>query len=217
MGRSITENKVSTGLRGPTASPEDMLMQSLIVQQNDNVRIVVLHGDVNEHTISHVIVQLLQLANQNHKPIHLVISTYGGSVDEMFSLYDTIKFLPCPVHTIALGKVMSAGVLLLASGVKGKRLIGRSARIMIHPVSGGLYGNVFEAINEVKEHERLQLLMSQALQRETKMSQEEIDKMMKAGHDCYITPEEAIRLGIVDGFVGDNPLEAPRPPKKKKV
>jgi ATP-dependent Clp protease protease subunit len=164
-----------------------------------------------------VIVQLLQLANQNHKPIHLVISTYGGSVDEMFSLYDTIKFLPCPVHTIALGKVMSAGVLLLASGVKGKRLIGRSARIMIHPVSGGLYGNVFEALNEVKEHERLQTLMSDALMKETKMSKVEIDKLMKAGHDCYLTPEEAIRMGIVDGYIGDDVSSLVNKKKSKRV
>lgn len=213
MGRSTIEN--SAGARPPSASsPEDMLMQSLMVQ-NDNVRIVVLHGDVNEHTISHVIVQLLQLANQNHKPIHLVISTYGGSVDEMFSLYDTIKFLPCPVHTIALGKVMSAGVLLLASGVKGKRVIGRNARIMIHPISGGVFGNVFEAVNEVREHERLQSLMTDALLRETRMTREEIEKIMEAGHDCYITPEQAIKMGIVDHFVGEETKV--KKTKKRKV
>lgn len=166
-------------------------------------RLVVLHGEVNEHSISNVIVQLLHLANQSHKPIHLVISTYGGSVDEMFSLYDTIKFLPCPVHTIALGKVMSAGVLLLASGVKGKRMIGRSARIMIHPVSGGVLGNVFEAMNEMKEFERLQELMVSALMSETKMKKEEVDKLMKAGHDFFLTPEQAIKMGIVDKIIGD--------------
>ena len=165
-------------------------------------RLVVLHGEVNEHSISSVIVQLLHLANQNHKPIHLVISTYGGSVDEMFSLYDTIKFLPCPVHTIALGKVMSAGVLLLASGVKGKRMIGRSARIMIHPISGGLIGNVFEAMNEMKEFERLQELMVSALMSETKLKKEDIDKLMKAGHDFFLTPEQAIEMGIVDRIIG---------------
>ena len=166
-------------------------------------RLVVLHGEVNEHSISNVIVQLLHLANQNHRPIHLVISTYGGSVDEMFSLYDTIKFLPCPVHTIALGKVMSAGVLLLASGVKGKRMIGRSARIMIHPISGGVLGNVFEAMNEMKEFERLQDLMVSALMTETKMKKEEVDKLMKAGHDFFLTPEQAVEMGIVDKVIGD--------------
>jgi len=168
-----------------------------------DARLVVLHGEVNEASICNVIVQLLQLANQNHKPIHLVISTYGGSVDEMFSLYDTIKFLPCPVHTIALGKVMSAGVLLLASGIKGKRMIGKSARIMIHPISGGVIGNVFEAMNEMKEFTRLQDLMTNALQTETTMKKEEIDELMKSGHDCFLTPEQAIKMGIVDKIIGD--------------
>ena len=166
-------------------------------------RLVVLHGEVNEHSISNVIVQLLHLANQNHRPIHLVISTYGGSVDEMFSLYDTSKFLPCPVHTIALGKVMSAGVLLLASGVKGKRMIGSSARIMIHPISGGVLGNVFEAMNEMKEFERLQTLMVSALINETQMKKEEIDKLMKAGHDFFLTPQQAVKVGIVDKIIGN--------------
>jgi len=166
-------------------------------------RLVVLHGEVNEHSISNIIVQLLHLSNQNHKPIHLVISTYGGSVDEMFSLYDTIKFLPCPVYTIALGKVMSAGVLLLASGVKGKRMIGRSARIMIHPISGGLLGNVFEAMNEMKEFQRLQDLMVSALMKETSLKRIDIDKLMKAGHDFFLTPDRAVEMGIVDLIIGD--------------
>lgn len=204
MGRlAKSDSRNSNSKTRHVSSPEEMLMQSLVVQQGDQARIVVLHGEVNELTISSVIVQLLQLANENHKPIHLVISTYGGSVDEMFSLYDTIKFLPCPVHTIALGKVMSAGVLLLASGVKGCRMIGKSARIMIHPISGGLFGNVFEAMNEVKEHQRLQTLMVDALRKETKMSKIQIEKIMKAGHDYFLTPEQAVQMGIVDKIVGD--------------
>jgi ATP-dependent Clp protease protease subunit len=197
MGRSV-----SAAYKNKSNSIDDSYYISSLAHGADD-RLVVLHGEVNEHSISSVIVQLLHLANQNHRPIHLVISTYGGSVDEMFSLYDTIKFLPCPVHTIALGKVMSAGVLLLASGVKGKRMIGRSARIMIHPISGGVLGNVFEAMNEMKEFERLQDLMVSALMSETTMKKEEIDKLMKAGHDFFVTPEQAIKMGIVDKIIGD--------------
>jgi len=199
MGRPINSLKQNLSKRN---SMEDIVYASQSSGGPD-ARLVVLHGEVNESSICNVIVQMLQLANQNHKPIHLVISTYGGSVDEMFSLYDTIKFLPCPVHTIALGKVMSAGVLLLASGVKGKRMIGRSARIMIHPISGGVIGNVFEAMNEMKEFTRLQDLMTHALQSETTMKKEEIDELMKSGHDCFLTPEQAVKLGIVDKIIGD--------------
>lgn len=198
MGRSTFENTANI-----KTLQNEGFEQIIVNQQPDNSRVVVLHGDVNEHTISTVIAQLLHLANLSDKPIHLVVSTYGGSVDEMFSLYDTIKFLPCPVYTIALGKVMSAGVLLLAAGEKGKRLIGPSARIMMHPVSGGMYGNVFEVLHESNEHKRLHDLTVDALERETKMKRVEIEKIMKAGHDFYITAADAIKFGIVDKMIGD--------------
>lgn len=199
MGRSTFEPKASSNRNGPG---EGVMEQVMVQQSPDNSRIVVLHGEINESSVANVIVQLLHLANVNRKPIHLVVSTYGGSVDEMFSCYDTIKFLPCPVHTIALGKVMSAGILLLASGKKGDRMIGRNARLMIHPVSGGTFGNVFEVINETKEQKRLHDLMVNTLIQETKMSEKTILKIMASGHDHYIDANEAIKLGIADRIVG---------------
>jgi|SRR6478609_8911288 len=205
MGRPTLESATKRNV--PSANGPDALEQFMMAQQPDNSRIVVLHGDVNEHTISAVIAQLLHLANISRDPIYMVVSTYGGSVDEMFSLYDTVKFLPCQVHTIALGKVMSAGVLLLAAGEKGKRMIGKSARIMMHPVSGGAIGNVFEVMHETKEHRRLHDLMVNSLAAETNLKLEEIEDIMKAGHDYYITADEAIRMGIVDRIIGDVKLK----------
>ena len=205
MGRSThADAQVLNVSRHANSDNSEDLDQIVVVQQHDSSRTVVLHGDVNEHTISNVIMHLLQLASINHKPIHLMVSTYGGSVDEMFSLYDTIKFLPCPVHTVALGKVMSAGVLLLASGTKGKRMIGQSARIMIHPISGVVHGSVFEVINGSNEYQRLQELMVNALEKETKMNSKQINDIMKSGNDFYITPSQAIKFGIVDKIIGEN-------------
>lgn len=196
MGRSTSEARSKQ-------SHEDIEgIQQLLAPQADSSRLVFLHGDVTEHSIANVIAQLLHLANTSRSPIHLVVSTYGGSVDEMFSLYDTIKFLPCPVHTVALGKVMSAGVLLLASGVKGKRLVGASARIMVHSVIGGSYGNVFELENHTQEQRRMHDLMVCSLVKETKMTRKQVEAMMSKKVDCYIGAEEAVRLGIVDRIIG---------------
>lgn len=201
MGRPTLEAKLQRN--DGDGGDGDHGVSDLHISNGEVARIVVLNGEVNERSISHVIVQLLYLASLNQKPIHLVISTYGGSIDEMFSLYDTIKFLPCPVHTVGLGKVMSAGVLLLASGEKGKRMIGRSSRVMIHPISGGTGGNVFEQMAGVKEMERLQQLLVSALEGETKLKAAQIEKIMKAGHDFYLTPAQAIEYGIVDKLAGD--------------
>lgn len=201
MGRPTFEAK-SQGTRSHEGNPLEGLEQLLVGAQPDNSRMVFLHGEVSEGSIAQVIAQMLHLANIGRAPIYLIISTYGGSIDEMFSLYDTIKFLPCPVHTVALGKVMSAGVLLLASGVKGKRLIGASARIMMHPVSGGVFGNVFEMENQSKEAHRLQKLMVDSMLKETKMTQAQIAKVMNPMLDYFVTPDDAVRYGIVDKIIG---------------
>jgi ATP-dependent protease ClpP protease subunit len=34
------------------------------------------------------------------------------------------------------------------------------------------------------------------------MTKEQVEKIMKSGHDFYVTPEEAIKLGIVDKIIG---------------
>jgi len=166
--------------------------------QGPSSRIVHLTGNVDEETIAHVQAQIFELATSSKDPIHLVVSTYGGSVDEMFSLYDVMKFVPAPIYTVGLGKVMSAGSLILASGEKGHRLIGATTRVMIHSLSAGAFGNLFEMMNEVSELKRLQSLYVEKMAQETKMSKSQVEKMLSSKLDVIISAEEAISLGIVD-------------------
>ena len=114
----------------------------------NNMRSVGLYGDVDEERIAEVISALLTLHHvgkpkisedgevvfEEGKPIKLYISTYGGSADEMAALVDIMNVVKkdCPIETIGIGKVMSAGVLILASGTKGERYIGKNCRVMMH-------------------------------------------------------------------------------------
>lgn len=195
MGRATLETT-----NRPEVS-QSMGLERLLVAQDDS-RNVFLHSEVSESSVSNVIAQMLHLAESSRDPIHLIVSTYGGSADEMFGLYDTIKLLPCPVHTVGLGKVMSAGVLLLASGTKGKRLMGARSRIMVHSVSAGIYGNVFDIENETRELRRLHDLMVSSLVEETRMTKKQVEKILDPKLDVYLTPDQAIQLGIVDKVVG---------------
>lgn len=166
-------------------------------------RVFYLGGEVSEVSIGVTISGIVECLNQNKRdPITLIISTYGGSVDEMFGLYDIMKYAPCPVHTVAIGKVMSAGVLLLAAGTKGCRIAGNSARIMIHPLSAVTEGNVFQMESELKEYKRMDDLANSLLLKETRMTAKQLEAYMRSGVDVYITPDEAKRLGIVDKIIG---------------
>ena len=66
-------------------------------------------------------------AEDSKQSMRMFISTHGGNISDMFSIIDVMKMIQknsCEIETIAIGKVMSAGVLILAAGSKGKRKIG---------------------------------------------------------------------------------------------
>ena len=121
----------------------------------------------------------------------------------MFSIYDmmTIAKSKCEVHTIGLGKIMSAATLLLASGTKGKRKIGRHCRVMIHAVAAGSVGELHNIENEVKTIKHIQELYIKALSKETNMTSRTIQKLLDRKVNVYLTAEEAVEYGIADEII----------------
>lgn len=95
-------------------------------------RKVYLHGDVEEDTIGRVIRGMYVLGTVSDKPIELFVSSYGGVVDESMALHDVTRTIGCPVHTIALGKCMSAAPLLVACGEPGHRYATENTVFMLH-------------------------------------------------------------------------------------
>lgn len=148
----------------------------------------------------------LDLLNKNakdeskKKPIEFYISTYGGSADDMFGLYDIMRSLrdTSEILTYGVGKVMSAGVLLLAAGTKGKRKIGKNCRVMIHSVIGGNHGSLHNMVNEMEAIEQLQDMYCDALIAETKLSKKKLKNLLGRKVNVYLSAEEAVELGIAD-------------------
>lgn len=134
------------------------------------------------------------------QPIQFIISTPGGRASDMFSIYDVMRMVrkDCDIETFGLGQVMSAGTLLLASGTKGKRKIGRNCRVMVHQVSAGTSGPHHEMINEIAEIEYTQQKYIKCLAAETKMSETFIKKLFEKKVNVYLSAEEAVKYGLAD-------------------
>jgi ATP-dependent Clp protease protease subunit len=178
-------------------------------------RTIGLIGDINEEKAEEVLLSLLYLSDQpppigddgkekDKPPINIYVSTYGGSVVDMFAIYDLITKLKADgikINTTGLGKVMSAGVLLLASGTKGSRSIGKNCRVMIHNVLAGYHGSLRNLENEIEEIKWLQERYINCLECNTKLSRKKIQKMLSKQVDVYISAEEAIEYGIVDKII----------------
>lgn len=187
----------------------------MALKDEDDSRIILLN-EVDETPISTAVHMLFAMAQKDKKsPIHVLINTFGGMIYDMLALYDAIKYvqnLGVPVNTIGLGKIMSAGVILLSSG--NTRRIGKNATIMWHWGSDSIEGDMFELRNELEEVERIEDLCNQILIEETKMTNEEIEKLLSPRTNIYITPEKAIDYGIVDSLLETATIKHTKPKKK---
>ena len=137
------------------------------------------------------------------QPIEIVVSTNGGNADDMFAIYDAMRYIKeeVEIETFGLGKVMSAGTLILAAGTKGKRKIGRHCRVMIHSVIGGSVGPMHQLDNEMKEVKAIQESYIKAICEETNLTERKLRALLKKKVNIYLTAEEAVEHGFADIIV----------------
>lgn len=193
---------------------------TLIMPKDDEMRLIGLFGEVEETKVSLLVASLLDLVDTTTEvlinpddpnseteevlePIEFIISTPGGNADDMFALYDMMRIVKdkCDIITFGLGKVMSAGVLLLAAGTKGQRKIGKNCRVMIHSVIAGNAGSYHNLENEMQEIRHTQDSYLRALADETNMTYTQLRKMIDKKVNVYLSAEEAVKMGIADIIV----------------
>ncbi len=165
-------------------------------------RIIFLSEEVNSASASLVVAQLLFLESEDpDKDISLYINSPGGSITDGMAIYDTINYIKCPVSTICVGMAASMGAVLLASGTKGKRLATPNAEILIHQplISGGLAGQTTEikihADHMVKTREKLNKILSERTGQPLEIINKDTER------DNYMTAEEALKYGLIDGII----------------
>lgn len=143
-------------------------------------------------------IESIKEISSNHKrdPIKLHITTYGGSVYDELALVDIISNSKTPVHTIALGKAMSAGFNILIHG--HKRFAYKNATMMYHQVSTGHYGKVQDIKERFEESQRLQDMGEKMVIEKTKITKELVEKNTRQKQDWYMDAEEALSLGVID-------------------
>lgn len=187
------------------------------------LRTIGLIGDLDEDRASEIMYGMLSLQKTGTKqvlkhpedpeseelisvlePFEMIVSTHGGSASDMFGIYDLMRKLKndgFEIQTYGLGKVMSAGVLLLAAGTKGERKIGANCRVMIHAVAGGSSGAIHNLENEMDEIRHTQERYINKLVEETAMSKKYLSNLLKKKVNVYLSAQEAVDLGIADEVV----------------
>ena len=161
-------------------------------------RRVFLHGGVDETTIGRAIRGMYLLADLSTAPIELYVSSYGGELDEAFALHDVTRTVRAPVHTVALGKCMSAAPLLVACGTKGHRYVSENCTFMLHDCSLEAEGSPSEVSAHAEVARLTMRRLSRMLARYTKRDSRHWSRIFASKVDRFFDAEQAADWGLVD-------------------
>lgn len=165
-------------------------------------RIVMLDTDVNEHTASLIVAQMLFLESENpDKDILFYINSPGGSVTAGMAIYDTMQFVKPDVSTVVMGQACSMGSLLAQAGAKDKRLILPYARHMIHQPSGGARGQATDMEIQVREILKMKKELTGIYHKHNTAGKQFDDLARDMERDYFMSAEEAVAYGLADKVI----------------
>ena len=168
-------------------------------------RIVMLDTDVNEHSASLIVAQLLFLESQGNEDINFFINSPGGVVTAGLAIYDTMQFIKPDVSTIVMGQACSMGSLLASSGAPGKRKMLPYARHMIHQPSGGARGQATDMQIQVEEILKMKKELTGIYVKHNSKGKTFAQFTADMERDKFMSSEEALEYGLIDEIVTKRP------------
>jgi ATP-dependent Clp protease protease subunit len=163
-------------------------------------RIIFLGTPIDDQIANLTIAELLHLESDDPgKDIAVYINCPGGSVYAGLAVYDTMQFVKPEIRTIAVGTAMSLGALLLAAGVKGKRMALPNAKILIHQLWGGFEGQATDIEIHAREAIALKRRLEEIISHHSGKPLERVATDME--RDYFMTAEEAKAYGIIDTVI----------------
>lgn len=177
---------------------------------NQEARIFYLGDYVNNASISKLCFNLLGLIHEDdekeakevgftRQPIKIYIQSYGGCVDDMWTLVDIMLSSKTPIHTYCTGYAMSAGLFIFVAG--HKRFATKHSKFMYHQMSYGMEGTQqeFEEIADYKKY--VQSILELYIVERTKIKQSQLKENRVKKQDWFIFAQEALELGIVTDII----------------
>ncbi len=169
-------------------------------------RIVFLGSQVDDDSANLIIAQMLFLSNEDSSSdIHFYINSPGGSITAGLAIYDTMRFLRCPVATYCVGQAASMGAVLFAGGEKGKRFILPNSRVLLHQplLHGEMVAPATDLEIEAKEILRLRSRLYQILAEHTGKDVTQIQK--DCDRNLWLEAEESVQYGLADAILCKEP------------
>lgn len=180
----------------------------------NGVSTLFLYGDIGdsyEVRSGQVVPELLE-AELTNRRINVRINSNGGDVYSGIAIYNALRGSNSDIHIYVDGIAASMASVIALCGKPVE--MSKYARLMLHSVSGGCYGNKKEMQKCIEEIESLEESLSEIYAERTGLSKEEVKATYFDGEDHWLTADEALRLGFIDGIYDADAVPADSTPEQ---
>ena len=166
----------------------------------DDLGILFLSGGIDEGVACGVCERIVELnVRGDAECVQLVINSSGGDWHAAFAIVDIMAWSRLPVHTTGMGLVASAALVIFMAGVPGHRVLTPHTSLLSHSFRAQLTGTRAELLSRRKLDDRMHRQLVEHYQRHTALKTEaEVAAELLGDGDLWLTPEEAVALGVAD-------------------
>lgn len=193
---------------------KDMTMSRFfnITTSDDGISTIFLYGDIGDYTEvqSGRIAREVMEAERVSRRIHVRINSNGGEVYSGIAIFNALRQSKADIRIYVDGIAASMASVIALCGKPVE--MSKYARLMLHSVSGGCYGNKQDLQRCMEEIESLEGSLSEIYAGRLGISQEEVRQTYFDGEDHWLTAQEALDLGFIDGIYDADPVPADSTP-----
>ena len=176
---------------------------------------ILLYGDIGEYgdgVRSGDIARELLEAEALTGKVDVRINSNGGEVYSGIAIFNALKNSKADI-TIYVDGIAASMASVIALCGKPVRM-SRYARLMLHSVQGGCYGNKDEMKNCIREIEALEDTLCEMYATRMGKAKDEIRAMYFDGRDHWLRADEALALGLIDGIYDADPVPEDSTPEQ---
>lgn len=175
--------------------------RNIIMSTEPKIKNAILVNEFSEYGVKNFKSDFDDLNNSALPIIPIFIDSYGGEIYALLAMLDIISTATKPIATVALGKAMSCGSILLAcGGSKNLRFVGPNSTVMVHDAATVSFGKIEELKADVGEAERLNIKIFEMLNDSCGKPKGFFQKLVaeKKHVNWYLDSKEALKLGLAD-------------------
>lgn len=136
-------------------------------------------------------------AVEDRKPIRIYVMSYGGDLDYMWTMVDTIKLSKTPIITIDLGVAASAASLIFIAG--HHRIMLPNSKVIIHEGSAQMAGDAVKVMDATDSYRKELKRMKDFILKETHIPPATLNR--RKNNDWTIDSAYCLENGVCDEVI----------------